>query len=116
MRTHHLKLNQLRFVVALQRRGKLALAAEELHISQPAASRMLSEIEASIGHSICSRNAHGVAFNDLGIALAARSRREAAALSRAAWRCSGVSGGRANAHPSSGPTTWKPVGFGRAPI
>lgn len=75
MRTHHLKLNQLRFVVALQRRGKLALAAEELHISQPAASRMLSEIEASIGHSICSRNAHGVAFNDLGTALAARSRR-----------------------------------------
>ena len=31
----------------------------------------------------------------------ARSRREAAALSRAAWRCSGVSGGRAKAHPLS---------------
>ena len=30
----------------------------------------------------------------------ARSRREAAALSRAAWRCSGVSGGRARALPS----------------
>lgn len=75
MRTHHLKLNQLRFVVALQRRGKLALAAEELHISQPAASRMLSEIEAATGHSICSRNAHGVAFNEIGNALAARARR-----------------------------------------
>lgn len=75
MKTHHLKLNQLRFVVALQRRGKLALAAEELHISQPAASRMLAEIEAVIGHSICSRNAHGVVFNELGNALATRSRR-----------------------------------------
>src|SRR5690242_9307101 len=31
----------------------------------------------------------------------ARSRRDAAALSRAAWRCSGVSGGRAKAHPLS---------------
>ena len=75
MRTHHLKLNQLRFLVALQRRGKLSLAAEELHISQPAASRVLAEIEAAVGHSICSRNAHGVVFNELGNALTARSRR-----------------------------------------
>lgn len=75
MKTHHLKLNQLRFVVALQRRGKLALAAAELHISPPAASRMLAEIEAATGHSICSRNAHGIVFNEIGNALAARSRR-----------------------------------------
>jgi len=75
MKTRYLKLNQLRFVDALQRRGKLGLAAEELHVSQPAASRMLAEIETAIGYSICTRNAHGVVFNELGHALATRSRR-----------------------------------------
>lgn len=82
MKTHHLKLNQLRFVDALQRRGKLGLAADESRISQPAASRMLAEIEAAVGHSICTRNAHGVLFNELGNALASRARRIVSEMER----------------------------------
>ncbi|MBN9234633.1 MULTISPECIES: LysR family transcriptional regulator [Phyllobacteriaceae] len=75
MKFQYLKLNQLRFVDALRRRGRLGLAAEELHMSQPAASRMLAEIEGLVGQPICSRNAHGVVFNELGQALAARAHR-----------------------------------------
>lgn len=75
MKPHYLKLNQLRFIDALHRRGKLSLAAEDMHISQPAASRTLAEIEALVGQQICSRSAHGFAFNEFGNVLAARARR-----------------------------------------
>lgn len=71
----YLKLNQLRFVDALKRRGKLSLAAEEMNISQPAASRTLADIEALVGQQICVRHAHGLNFNEFGDVLAARARR-----------------------------------------
>lgn len=80
MKPHYLKLNQLRFIDALKRRGKLGLAAEEIAISQPAASRTLAEIEALVGQRICRRNAHGFAFNEFGDVLAARARRVVAEL------------------------------------
>lgn len=74
-RTRFLTLKQLRFIEALQRRGKLGLAAEEMHMSQPAASRALSELEALLGRQICARNAHGFVFNAFGEALAVRAKR-----------------------------------------
>ncbi|MGB3812635.1 MAG: LysR family transcriptional regulator [Shinella sp.] len=75
MKAHYLKLNQLRFIDALHRRGRLSLAAEEMNISQPAASRTLAEIEALVGQQICTRNAHGFIFNEFGNVLAARASR-----------------------------------------
>lgn len=75
MKAHYLKLNQLRFIAALKRRGKLSLAAEEMNISQPAASRTLADIEALVGRQICTRNAHGFVFNEFGDVLAARASR-----------------------------------------
>ncbi len=82
MQPHYLKLSQLRFVDALKRRGKLALAAEDMHISQPAASRTLAEIEALVGQQICVRHAHGLTFNEFGDVLAARARRIAAEMEK----------------------------------
>jgi DNA-binding transcriptional LysR family regulator len=75
MKAHYLKLNHLRFIDALKRRGRLSLAAEEMSISQPAASRTLADIEALVGQQICSRNAHGFVFNEFGNVLAARASR-----------------------------------------
>ncbi|WP_411034480.1 LysR family transcriptional regulator [Shinella sp. BYT-45] len=75
MKAHFLKLNQLRFIDALKRKGRLSLAAEEMNISQPAASRTLAEIEALVGQQICTRNAHGFVFNEFGDVLAARASR-----------------------------------------
>lgn len=75
MKAHYLKLNQLRFIDALKRRGKLSLAAEEMNISQPAASRTLADIEALVGQQVCTRNARGFVFNEFGNVLAARASR-----------------------------------------
>lgn len=75
MKAHYLKLSQLRFIAALKRRGKLSLAAKDMNISQPAASRTLAEIEALVGRQVCSRNAHGFVFNEFGDVLAARASR-----------------------------------------
>jgi DNA-binding transcriptional LysR family regulator len=74
-RAQFLKLKQLRFIEALQRRGKLGLAAEEMRMSQPAASRALADIEAMLERQICVRNAHGFVFNEFGEALAIRAKR-----------------------------------------
>lgn len=82
MKPQYLKLNQLRFVDALKRRGKLGLAAEDMNISQPAASRTLSEIEALVGQPICVRHAHGLTFNEFGDVLAARARRIASEVEK----------------------------------
>jgi len=82
VKPHYLKLNQLRFVDALKRRGKLGLAAEDMNISQPAASRTLSEIEALVGRQICVRHAHGLTFNEFGDVLAARARRIASEVEK----------------------------------
>jgi DNA-binding transcriptional LysR family regulator len=82
MKPQYLKLNQLRFVDALKRRGKLGLAAEDMNISQPAASRTLAEIEALVGQQICVRHAHGLTFNEFGDVLAARARRIASEVEK----------------------------------
>lgn len=82
MRPHFLKMNQLRFIDALKRHGKLAAAADEMNISQPAASRTLAEIEALVGRQICARHAHGLSFNEFGDVLAARARRIALEVER----------------------------------
>jgi DNA-binding transcriptional LysR family regulator len=82
VKPQYLKLNQLRFVDALKRRGKLGLAAEDMNISQPAASRTLSEIEALVGQQICVRHAHGLTFNEFGDVLAARARRIASEVEK----------------------------------
>ena len=43
-----LKLNHLRMIVTIEDHGQISAAAEALNISQPAASRMLSEMEAIV--------------------------------------------------------------------
>lgn len=82
MKPQFLKMNQLRFVDALKRRGKLALAVADMNITQPAASRTLAEIEALVGQQICASQAHGLTFNEFGDVLAARARRIASASRR----------------------------------
>jgi DNA-binding transcriptional LysR family regulator len=94
MKSHYLKLNQLRFVDALKRRGKLSLAAEDMNISQPSASRTLAEIEALVGQQICKRHAHGLTFNEFGNVLAARARRIAAEVDKLGRDISEVADGR----------------------
>ncbi|MBB2673463.1 UNVERIFIED_ORG: DNA-binding transcriptional LysR family regulator [Rhizobium esperanzae] len=70
-----LKLNHLRMIVAIEDSGQISAAAEVLNISQPAASRMLSEMEAITKTQLYERVARGVVLTTFGAALARRARK-----------------------------------------
>ncbi|MDA7430925.1 LysR family transcriptional regulator [Primorskyibacter aestuariivivens] len=63
-----LKPSQLKLIRAIQDCGKLQLAAETVGMSQPAASRMLSEIETNVGAPLFERLPRGMAATEIGMA------------------------------------------------
>jgi len=69
-----LKLGHLRMIVALDEHGQVSAAASVLNVSQPAASRMIAEMEAILGAPLCERLPRGVALTPYGKALARRAR------------------------------------------
>ena len=69
-----LKLGHMRMIVALDDHAKVSAAAQVLNISQPAASRMIAEMEDILGVALCERLARGVALTPAGQALARRAR------------------------------------------
>jgi DNA-binding transcriptional LysR family regulator len=69
-----LKLGHLRLVVALDEHAKVSAAAQVLNIAQPAASRLIAEIEDILGVKLCERQSRGVALTPAGQALARRAR------------------------------------------
>ncbi len=69
-----LKLAQLRLVAAIEDGGSLSAAADALNLSQPAASRMIAELEATFAAPLCERLARGVRLTPLGLALARHAR------------------------------------------
>lgn len=75
-----LKLPQLRLVATILARGQLGLAAEELGLTQPAASRMLAETERLVGGPIFERTAKGMVPTPLGVIVGRRARSVTAEL------------------------------------
>ncbi|MBJ7538063.1 LysR family transcriptional regulator [Marinomonas transparens] len=69
----HLKLNQLRLISVIAEHGQLSIAADEMAMTQPAASRMLSEIEQTIGTRLFVRHAKGMEPTLVGQAVARRA-------------------------------------------
>lgn len=65
----HLKLRHLRLLDLLERHGTLRRAAAQLHISQPAATGMLNDIEALFGVPLFTRSRQGVALSPAGASL-----------------------------------------------
>lgn len=55
-----LKLRHLRFLIRLSELGNLGRAAEEMAMTQPAASRLLSEMEQRFGRPLFDRGRHGM--------------------------------------------------------
>ena len=70
-----LKLSHLRILAAFAESEKISLAAERIAVTQPAASRLLAEIERITGAPVHSRNGRGVALTPVGRALADRALR-----------------------------------------
>ncbi|MCV9961428.1 LysR family transcriptional regulator [Pararhizobium sp. BT-229] len=69
-----LKMNHLQLILAIEDHGQISAAADALSVSQPAASRMLGEIEAILKAPLCARVARGVELTQYGRALARRAR------------------------------------------
>jgi DNA-binding transcriptional LysR family regulator len=70
-----LKLSHLRMMSALAQTGQIGLAADRLGLTQPAASRLLAEVERIVGAPVHARVGRGVALTALGAVVARRAER-----------------------------------------
>ena len=69
-----LKFGHMRMIAALEQHGSVSAAAAALNISQPAASRVIAEMEAILAARLVERLPRGVALTPYGEALARRAR------------------------------------------
>ena len=61
-----LELQHLEYLVAVGEKDTLSAAAEELHISQPALTRAMQRLEASLGQDLFTRRKNRVELNEAG--------------------------------------------------
>ncbi|OCW56512.1 LysR family transcriptional regulator [Hoeflea olei] len=64
-----LQIKDFRLISAIHETGQLALAAEQLSMSQPAASRMLAAIERAVGGAVFERHPRGMTPTQVGLML-----------------------------------------------
>jgi DNA-binding transcriptional LysR family regulator len=69
-----LKMSHLRMIVALEEHEMVSAAAQAMNISQPAASRMIAEMESLLDAQLCERLSRGVRLTPLGQSLARHAR------------------------------------------
>jgi DNA-binding transcriptional LysR family regulator len=69
------KLAHLRLMAALAETGQLGLAADQIGVAQPAASRLLAEVERITGQPVHLRTGRGITLTPMGLALARRAAR-----------------------------------------
>ena len=65
-RLERLKLRHLQLLDQVMQCGSLSAAAQQLGISQPAATKMLHELEAAFGHSLVTRTPRGARLTPAG--------------------------------------------------
>ena len=70
-----LKISHLRMMAAFAETGQIGAAAQALGITQPAASRLLAEIERIAGVPVHIRSGRGVSLTEAGQVLARRAGR-----------------------------------------
>lgn len=99
-----LKLRHLQLLGLLEETGQLGLAAERLGCAQPAASRLLAEIEGIVGHAIHERLGRGIALTEVGASLARRAARVLIELRDAEREIAGITTG-ARGHVRIGSVT-----------
>lgn len=90
-----LKLSHLRLLAALGETGQIGQAADRLGIAQPAASRMLAEVERITGHPVHYRTGRGVSLSPMGQALARRAERVLTEIRDAEREVAEIAGGKA---------------------
>lgn len=78
-----MKLSQLRILVALHESGSLQETSRRLHISQPALSRALKELEDELGVPLLARSNKGASLTPYGISLLGHARSALESVRRA---------------------------------
>jgi|GEM_PF-1739056 len=63
-------IDQLRYLVLIQRLGSINKASEQVHISQQALSTSIKKLENEVGHDLLIRHTHGVSLTKNGRLLA----------------------------------------------
>ncbi|EAR52443.1 probable transcriptional regulator, lysR family, possible activator of the expression of chvE protein [Oceanicola granulosus HTCC2516] len=89
-----LQLRHYRLIDAIASQGQLSVAAEVLAVSQPAASRMLAEVERTLGAPLFERHPKGMRPTPLGEVLARRARWLVSELDEAAAELAAFRAGR----------------------
>ena len=69
------RLKALRCLAAVAQYGSTTRAADVVHLSQPAVTRSILDLERHIGHPLFDRGARGMAPTPLGTRVAARAAR-----------------------------------------
>jgi DNA-binding transcriptional LysR family regulator len=92
---HRLKLRHLGVLLAVERTRNIGRAARELHISQPAISKTLQELERATGMPLFERRANGSFPTLAGEALVRYAKEVFGALDRAGRELQTISGGLA---------------------
>ncbi|MDP1533685.1 MAG: LysR family transcriptional regulator [Rubrivivax sp.] len=77
-----MSLRHMRVLLALAEERGLSAAAEALHVTQPAVSKALAEIEQGLGATLYSRRGRGFRATSLGSKLIALARKLEADLTR----------------------------------
>ncbi len=83
LRTDRLRLRHLRLLDAVESGGSLSRAAQQLGLSQPAATKILRELETVVGAALYERLPRGVRLTEAGHAVVERLRIGLTALDRA---------------------------------
>ncbi len=78
-----MKLHQLRALVAVQEHGSMQEASKILHVTQPALSRAIKELEHELGTQLLVRNSRGVVLTESGQRLLVHARHVNESLRRA---------------------------------
>ena len=65
-----LRFSQMRLIALLDRKGQISSAAAQLGMTQSAASRLLSELEYTVGAKLYERHGRGVVLSEAGQAMA----------------------------------------------
>lgn len=73
MRSSSLRMRHLTVFLAVSRAGTMKHAARNLHLSQPAVSKLIGELEWIFGASLFERSKSGVTLTECGRALAKRA-------------------------------------------
>lgn len=82
-------LRQLRYFVAVAERGSISVAAQAVHVAQPALTRQMQALEDDLGTPLLERTTRGVSLTDAGRQLLTDARRlldDAAAAKERAQR------------------------------